>query len=230
MAGTPKSYGIVLFDGFQLLDVAGPLDILNCLSTHIGGISVSLIAEDLSPKSTIPKAWPNWTGVTPYVPSQALQPTHTFDNAPDVDVLLVPGGMGTFDPASPAKPNAQEVAPIVKFVLARYPKLKYLLTVCTGSGIVSQTGLLDGKKATGFKGTWDVISQWRTEVDWQTKARWTEDGNIWTSSGVASGIDLTFAFVKSVYGEDVAKGISTFMEYERRTDSTNDPFAIAVSA
>lgn len=219
---------MILCDGFQMIDVSGPLDVLNCLSSRIDGISLSLIAEDTSPKSTDPKEWPSNMGMSPYTTSQTLKPTHDFQTAPDLDVLIVPGGMGSFDPAKAGSPNPAVVDPIVSFVKSRYPRLKYLLTVCTGSGIVSHTGLLDGRQATLFKGAWDIIPQWRPEVRWQPRARWTVDGNIWTSSGVSSGIDLMFAFVKHVHGEEMAREISSWMEYKMHEDPSNDPFGIDV--
>lgn len=219
---------MVLFDGFQLTDVAGPIDVLNVLSTHIDGLSIHLIAEDLSPKSTFPKVWPANMGMSPFTTSQTLTPTHTFETAPELDVLLIPGGMGSFDPNKAGAPNQAVVEPIVKFALERFPKLQYVLTICTGSGILSQSGLLDGQEATLFKGAWGVIPQWRPEVIWQPKARWTEGEKIWTSSGVSSGTDLLFAFVKHLHGEEIAKAIATWMEYNRHHDRLNDPFGISV--
>jgi transcriptional regulator GlxA family with amidase domain len=231
MADFPKKYGVVLYDGFQLIDVCGPIDVLNVLTTHIDGISLSLIAETKSPVSTFPKKWPAEMGMPPFTTSQTLQPTHTFETASQLDVLIIPGGMGCFDPdpANVGKPDAAVVKPIVKFILAQYPKLQYLITVCTGAGIASQTGLLDGKKATTFKGAWKVIPLWRPEVEWVSKARWVVDGNIWTSSGVCSGTDLMFAFVKRIHGEKIAKEISVWMEYTRHEDSDSDPFGIEES-
>ncbi|KAJ9640730.1 hypothetical protein H2204_003019 [Knufia peltigerae] len=226
---TPTRFGVVLFDGFELVDVCGPLDILNNLSNRSPGISLSLIAENMSPKSTLPKEWPANMGMGPFTTWQTLQPTHDFKSAPELDVLIVPGGMGSFDPARTGQPNPAVVDPIVKFVLERYPSLKYLLTVCTGSGIVSQSGLLDDKKATLFKGAWDIITKWRPQVHWLPQARWTEDGNIWTSSGVCSGSDLMFAFVRKIYGEQTAKEISVWMEYVRHMDPENDPFGIDIA-
>lgn len=93
---------------------------------------------------------------------------------------------------------------------------------------MSQTGLLDGKKATMFKGAWPIISKWREEVNWVSKARWTRDGNIWTSSGVTSGMDLTFDFVAKIYGEEVAQQVAAEMEYVRHTDASLDPYGIDI--
>jgi transcriptional regulator GlxA family with amidase domain len=65
----------------------------------------------------------------------------------------------------------------------------------------------------------------RPQVHWEKKARWVVDGNVWTSSGISAGIDVTYAFVGKFYGEDVAQKIADRSEYMRNKDSTFDPFA-----
>lgn len=65
----------------------------------------------------------------------------------------------------------------------------------------------------------------RPEVKWEKKARWVVDGNIWTSSGISAGIDVTYAFVGKLYGEDVAQKIADRSEYIRNKDPSFDPFA-----
>lgn len=62
-------------------------------------------------------------------------------------------------------------------------------------------------------------------MEWVPKARWVVDGNIWTSSGISAGIDLIFAWVGEVFGEDVADFVADSSEYERNKDSTSDRFA-----
>jgi transcriptional regulator GlxA family with amidase domain len=62
-------------------------------------------------------------------------------------------------------------------------------------------------------------------VKWVPSARWVEDGNIFSSSGISAGTDVTFAWVAKVYGEEVATWIAQSMEYERWTDAHRDPFA-----
>jgi transcriptional regulator GlxA family with amidase domain len=63
------------------------------------------------------------------------------------------------------------------------------------------------------------------KVDWVGKARWVVDGNIWTSSGVTAGMDLVFAWIAEVWGEEMAGSIADQSEYERNKDAGNDPFA-----
>lgn len=62
-------------------------------------------------------------------------------------------------------------------------------------------------------------------MDWVPKARWAVDGNVITSSGVAAGIDATFAFAAAVYGEEVADRTANAMEVIRVRDFDDDPFA-----
>lgn len=83
-------------------------------------------------------------------------------------------------------------------------KAEYILTICTGSILLSKTGLLNNKRATTNK----RIFTWTREfpdVFWVKKARWINDGNIYTSSGVSAGIDMTLGFIADLLGYEVAK-------------------------
>ncbi|KAH8898527.1 class I glutamine amidotransferase-like protein [Thozetella sp. PMI_491] len=208
---SPKKYGVALFPGFQSLDVFGSLDVLNFLSlTH--KLELSLIAPTLDPVSTIPASERPVVRI-----GQSLVPTHTYETAPeDLEVLLVPGGPGVRD--------LEGTQPIVDFIKARYPKLRFLLTVCTGSALAARAGVLDGKQATSNKISFEWVKSQGANVNWQPKARWVTDGNIWTSSGVSAGIDQIFAFVADQYGADVADAIATRSEYVPNKDPSIDPF------
>jgi len=135
----PKNIGVVLFPGFQLLDITGPLDVLNILSsTHT--LHLSIIAATLDPVSTKHALS---SGVGSHC-SQSIVPTHTFATAPaDLEVLIVPGGFGSR--------QEEKIEGVVEFVRSRYAGLRWLLTVCTGSAIVAKSGVLDGRRATSNK-------------------------------------------------------------------------------
>jgi putative intracellular protease/amidase len=107
----------------------------------------------------------------------SINPTHTYANPPtDIDVLLIPGGAGA---------QFLNVTTQVDFVRETYPKVKYLITICTGAGIAARAGVLDGKSATTNKKAWAQVTGVGEKVRWRSPARWVRDGNVWSSSGVS---------------------------------------------
>lgn len=70
------------------------------------------------------------------------------------------------------------------------------------------------------------VSSQGPNVTWVRSARWVVDGNVWTSSGISAGIDMTFAFVEAQFGKEVADRFADAAEYRRIVDSTEDPFAL----
>ena len=204
----PVKFGVALFPGFQAIDVFGPIDAFNVMSwSH--EMNLSILAETLEPVTTLTKA-----AKTPFF--ETVNPTHTFENAPPIEVLLVPGGLGTYE---------DTVNSTIEFVRKTYPKLRYLITVCTGSGIAARAGVLDGKKATTNKAAWKSVVVLGPKTNWIPHARWVVDGNIWTSSGVSAGIDAAFDFIERIYGNETATKVANAMEYERHQNPDWDPFA-----
>lgn len=209
----PLSYGLVLYPGFQALDVFGPLDALNVLS-YLYPIKLYILAESLEPVSTkSPQGFEHPGSAF----SQSIVPTHTFQDAPKIDVLIIPGGVGNRPPA--------DLDSCLSYIEKVYPDLQYVFTICTGSGMLARTGVLDGRRATTNKKAFTRIVGYRPKVNWIGKARWVVDGNIWTAAGVSAGIDAIFDFISAVYGEGVASMIADFMEYERHLDPSWDPYA-----
>ncbi|KAF2747227.1 class I glutamine amidotransferase-like protein, partial [Sporormia fimetaria CBS 119925] len=219
---TPTRIGILLFPGFQLLDVTGPLDIL---STHAATtpLHLSLLSSSLTPVST-----------SHHVHAEAgsafgasLVPTRTFDSAPDdLEVLIVPGGIGCRKP--------ENVHAVIEFIRKYYAahnaaqgkgELKWVLSVCTGSDILAQAGVLEGRRATTNKRRFGWVKERNPGVNWVAKARWVADGDVWTSSGISAGMDLTLAWIAEVWGEETAEFLADATEYERNREPGNDRFA-----
>lgn len=214
-APPPTRYAVVLFDGFQALDAFGPLDILNLLSRDPRfKLSLSVLGPTHDLVSTLAPG----TGLTI---GEHFMPTCSFDSAPaNIEVLLVPGGLGTRNP--------EATQPVVDFIKATFPKLRFLLTVCTGSALAARAGVLSGKKATSNKAAfdWVMAQDHGGDVQWVRHARWVDDGNVWTASGVTAGMDMMYAFVATQYGEDVAAGLAKTAEYTRNQDPNNDLFSL----
>jgi transcriptional regulator GlxA family with amidase domain len=202
-------YGIVVFPGFEALDAFGPLEFFNLLS-NTQPMKLYIIASTLDP---VPTRRP--IAGSPQI-SQSIVPTHTLTAPPEqLDVLLVPGGLGTRDPV------VDEVA----FIQAVYPTLQYIISVCTGATLLARAGILDDRRATTNKRAWAWATAQGPRVRWQPVARWVVDGNAWTASGVAAGCDCTLAFIAHVHGQAVAEELADVAEYDWHRDSTWDPFA-----
>lgn len=201
----PLRYGVLVFDGYEPLDAHGPLEFFQSLS-YWYPLTLSVIAADLEPKSTKPSGF-----------GTKILPTHTYKSAPPLDVLLVPGGLGT--------KTLIEDAATLEFIRDIYPGLKYILTVCSGSTLLAKAGILDGRRATSNKAVWAEMVASGPKVNWVAEARWVVDENIWTSSGVTAGMDLAVQFIKTVYSEAIATIIANVIEYTPNTDPSLDPFA-----
>ncbi|EAW13672.1 DJ-1/PfpI family protein [Aspergillus clavatus NRRL 1] len=217
-------YAMLLFPGFEALDVFGPLEVLNVLSERTK-LHLSLLSTTLDPVSTkSPDPAAHRIGS---VCAQEVVPTNTLTDIltavhagqTSIDVLLVPGGAGTRFP--------EIINPVIEFVRGISPSVAHVISICNGAGVVARAGVLDGKRATTNKMLWTKTTALRSEVEWVKEARWVRDGEVWTSSGVSAGIDVALAFVREVYGRNVAGGIAREIEYvwDEEDDGTRDLFA-----
>ncbi|KAK0634702.1 class I glutamine amidotransferase-like protein [Bombardia bombarda] len=211
------NYGVLLYRAFELMDVFGPLEILQLLTeSKQYKQNLFLLSRTLAPVTTEPAYPPMNPLSSSFWP--VILPTHTFADDPDLDVLIVPGGAGERSP---------DLGPEVAYLRHAYPKLRYLITVCTGAGVAARAGVLDGRRATTSKYAWGDITPLGNGVKWVAPARWVVDGNIWTSSGVTAGLDLVFAFINVTYpnGPELTTLISGAIEHKLVSNSSDDPFA-----
>lgn len=231
----------ILFPGFEPLDVYGPLQILftvkTLMSTTKDGpnnpqmsafykMTLSLIASDVGPvnaRMTQHRLSPtrplsDW-GFT-FGPSTTA--THTFLDAPALDVIFIPGGMG----AVTLEQNNDTA--ISTFLARRQRNAEYILSVSGGALLLALSGLLAGKRATTNKSLWAYATDLKNgeNITWVPNARWTEDGQVWTSSGVAAGLDMTYAFMKKMYGTEMLDRVMDIIEYAPHRDASWDPYAV----
>jgi transcriptional regulator GlxA family with amidase domain len=200
MADGIRTITIVLFDGFELLDVFGPAELFG--SEH-ERLRVQYIAETREPVRAI-------QGV-------AVVPDFSYADAPAADIVLVPGGMGTrklvADPA------------FLTWLKTWAADAALVTSVCTGSGVLAAAGLLEGYRATSNKRAFAWASSNGSAVDWVPAARWVEDRDRWTSSGVAAGMDMAAALLDRLFGPGTGQAAADSAELELHTDPHWDPFA-----
>jgi transcriptional regulator GlxA family with amidase domain len=199
---TERTVGVVLFPGFELLDVFGPLEAFGNLP---GMFRVVLVAEQAGPVASAqgPRAVAD----------------HGFADCPHLDVILVPGGIGTRDEA--------ENPTLLRWLGRRAAEAEVVTSVCTGAALLARDGVLDGRRATTNKAFFQWVADQGPKVEWVRAARWVEDGKFATSSGVSAGIDMALAVIARLVGREVSENVARAMEYEWHTDATWDPFAKA---
>jgi len=182
--------GVLLFDGVEIIDFAGPYEVFGT-----AGFGVVTISPDGKPVKTA-------MGLT-------VTPDASFANAPPFDILLVPGG----DVA-----DAQKDPRILDFIRKHADSSRYVLSVCTGSFIMGSSGVLDGLKATTFNPRIGDMAKQYPKVDVIKDVRWADNGKVITSAGLSSGIDAALHVVARVRGTDQAKTIAMHLEYDWKSE------------
>ncbi|KAF4505749.1 hypothetical protein G6O67_007665 [Ophiocordyceps sinensis] len=207
------NFGVVLFPGFDMIDVFGTLEPLQLMANTVQQMTLSLIAEKLDPVTTASNGPMSKAKNSTFWP--AALPNNTFGDDLDLDVLIVPGGPGVRNPDLPA---------VTDYIARMFPKVKIFITICTGSGLAARAGVLDGVMATTNKNAWETILPMGPRVKWVSPARYVVDGKVWTSSGVTSSLDLVMHFIKTFWDPETEQRISSIIEHVPRLWN-EDPFS-----
>ncbi len=177
--------GFILFPNLTQLDFTGPLQVLHRLpdsTTHI-------LAKTRDP-----------------VPSDCglgLMPTGTFAEAPQLDLICIPGGFGVV--------SAMQDEETVAFVARQAERAKYVTSVCTGAFVLGRAGLLRGKRATTH---WAYTALLPLVGATHEPGRVVRDGKVITAGGVTSGIDFGLTLLAEIAGPTVAQAVQLGIEYD----------------
>ena len=189
---------ILLFDDFETLDAFGPIEVLGKIDDY------KLKYYSLN------------GGVIISAQGTSIN-TKKVESVSKEGILVIPGGKGTR-----ILVNDNQFLHALKETAELS---RYCLSVCTGSALIANTGLLNNKKATSNKKAFDWVASTNFNVNWIKEARWVVDGKYYTSSGVSAGIDMTLGFIKDRFGEQKAIDIANHIEYIWNEDCTKDLFA-----
>ncbi len=191
--------GAIFYEGFELLDMYGPLERFGSVGPEL---SIVTVAEQAGPVASFqgPKSLAEYG----------------FDDCPRLDLVLLPGGFGTIA-------QLQNEA-LLEFLRMRGDEAQVTMSVCSGSAILAKAGVLDGLRATSNKQFFALATGQGEKVDWVTEARWVDAGNFVTSSGVSAGMDMALAVIERLFGSERAEAIAVLTEYEWHRDPTWDPF------
>jgi transcriptional regulator GlxA family with amidase domain len=188
-----KAAGIVLYPDFEELDAVGPYEVLGMLAKLDSDWRVVTIAEQIGPVRA-------FGGLQ-------LVADHGFDDAPALDVILLPGGLGSR--------KEMDNPRMLEYVCKTGESADWVTSVCTGAMILHRAGFLNGRKATTH---WGALHELRNlgDVEVLENVRWVEDGNVITSAGVSAGIDMSLYLVSLLKDANTAKAVQKMMEYYPR--------------
>ena len=182
---SPISVAFLVFPNVTQLDLTGPAQVLS----RLGNTSVDLVWKNKEP-----------------VPTDAgfpLLPTAIFNDIDQVDILCVPGGLGTME-------MMQDRA-VLAWLQKVAANADWVTSVCTGSLVLGAAGLLKGYKSACH---WASVDQLAFFGAIPVRQRIVEDRNRFSGGGVTSGIDFALALAARIRGEDHAKFIQLAIEYD----------------
>lgn len=184
------SIGILIFPDVEELDFVGPFEVLSYANKVTSeSTRILLIAENSGPVRAA-----NGMRVLPDV---------TLDECPPLDVLIIPGGYG--------RRAAMKNETLLNFIKTRQATLRFTASVCTGSFLLAEAGLLTGKKATTYHAFFDELAGYGIEV---LTAKVVREGSIITAGGVSSGIELGFYLLREMFDLDLAQKAAKLIEYD----------------
>lgn len=193
-----KQVGILIFENIEVLDFCGPFEVLSVVR-----LDEKKRMETLSPFDVKLIAPTKEVVVTKG--GMKVIPDFDIHDCPPLDILIVPGGMGTR--------TLMYNEEILNFVRAKAKEVELLTSVCTGSLILANAQLLDGLEATTH---WKSLNRMKEEfphVMVCTDKHFVEDGNVISSAGISAGIDMALYILKRYFGKEVARSTAQHMEY-----------------
>jgi transcriptional regulator GlxA family with amidase domain len=192
----------LIFDGVEVLDFAGPFEVFS--RTRLVSGPDSRRTDDSAPFEVFTVA--RSAGPVTATGGLVVTPAHSFATVPRIDLLVVPGGFGT-------RALLKDEATLA-WIRRTAVEARQLTSVCTGSLLLAQAGLLRGRRATTHWGALDLLAGLDAGVEVDRERRVVDDGVI-TSAGVASGIDMAFYVVERQCGKAVADETACYIEYRR---------------
>jgi transcriptional regulator GlxA family with amidase domain len=213
MAPTPRTVALVAFDGFQLLDLAGPVEVLRT-ATRLG-------------------ADPPYETLIATPGGHRVRSESGVDVGGDValgdlgrgerlDTLVVVGGQGTRAVGLDARFLAD--------LASAAGRARRVTAVCTGSWLLAAAGLLDGHAATTHWASCDALARRFPDVAVDPDRIYVRDGDRWTSAGVTAGIDLFLALVEADYGADLAHQVAGWLVVFARRPGGQSQFSAQLRA
>jgi transcriptional regulator GlxA family with amidase domain len=191
-ATKPRNVAIFLYEGAEILDFAGPSEVLEASSHNLdaGAMNVFTVARTKDP-----------------ITAQRfvkVVPNYSIADAPKIDVLVIPGGN--------SEPTTRDPE-VMEWIHKTVENAEVTLTVCTGAFPLAKLGYFDGRDVTTFYGAIDGLRKAAPKANVQDGRRYVDNGKFITTAGVSAGIDGALHLVARLYGRRIADQTAQYMEY-----------------
>jgi transcriptional regulator GlxA family with amidase domain len=187
----PLRAGFLVLDGVYNSELVAPMDVLHHTVFHTEpGIEVFTVSPD-------GQAIRSFEGLT-------IVPDHSFEDHPPIDVLVVPSAEHNMD-------SDLEDERLIAWVRENGRTARWVMSLCDGSFVLAQAGLLDGRAATTFPADQPPFAERFPEVDLQVNVSFVHSGRVLTSIGGAKSYDVAMYLVDLLYGDEVAAGVGRGM-------------------
>lgn len=184
---------ILAFPGVQPLDVIGPSEVFAGADTLSGGdaYSVEVVARDASPIAVRGGGY------------SLLPKLTTAGCRGPIDTLVIAGGLGVRE--------AEKDVELIRWVRSAARRSRRVTSVCSGSFLLARAGLLEGKTVTTHWASTEELARLHPELKVDPNPIFVRDGDVWTSAGVTSGMDLSLALVEEDLGREIAVEIARWL-------------------
>jgi transcriptional regulator GlxA family with amidase domain len=188
-----KNIGILIFDDVEVLDFCGPFEVFSVTGYQRKErpFKIFTVAEN-SPVTAR-------NGLS-------VNPTYFLSDDVMIDILLVPGGMGTRREISNTR--------LIEWIKKQAAQAELVLSVCTGSLLLAKCGLLKGLDVTTHHGAIDLLKKLASDSRVLTDRRFIDNETIILSSGISAGIDMSLYTVAKLLGKEIALETAEHMEYD----------------
>ncbi len=199
----PKNIAIFLFDDVEVLDFAGPFEVFSTAGVGVMDdipFHVFTVAQKLQ---IIARN------------NLVILPTYVFENCPDIDIVLIPGGGGyRADGTAYGSRLEMDNEVVISWIKQQATTAELMLSVCTGALILAKAGLLDGLKATTHYRAIDHLRKIAPNTEVIENVRYVDNGSVILSAGVSAGIDMSFYVVSKLLGAEVATLGAKYAQYD----------------
>jgi transcriptional regulator GlxA family with amidase domain len=193
---------VLLFDNVEVMDFAGPLEVLGVAGQREGKHLFDVFTVALPSRPILARN------------NLSINPDYSFQDCPNPDILVVPGGFGTRrEKHNPA---------VLDFIRHQSGQAERVLSVCSGALLLAKAGLLARLHGTTHRGALAELQEDEKTMTIHSTARVVDNGKIILSAGISAGIDAALYLVGELHGQDQAAETASYMEYDwryRKADS-----------